>query len=170
MSFTLTPLSSSTLDAYVTLAEMDTYFAGNDRATVLLALSVAQRTSLLNQATIAIDNTQFRGTKYDQRITAGVPDQKRAFPRIIDGVTLDYNSICGLPLVPSDVKTACIEEALAIYQAGTGGRKLLQDQGVKSFVIGGKLSETFIDGAGNRGLLSATSRLLLRKYMGTRIK
>jgi len=72
--------------------------------------------------------------------------------------------------VPPDVKIACIEEALEIYRAGTDGRKLLQDQGVKSFVIGGKLSETFIDGVGNRGLLSATARQLLRKYMGARTK
>ena len=32
MSFTLVPLGTTpTLDAYVTLAELDTYFAGNDR-------------------------------------------------------------------------------------------------------------------------------------------
>jgi hypothetical protein len=173
MSFTLTHLQSSSifvLDSYVTLEEVTTYLTGDDRATAFLTLTDQQKTSYLNRATLAIDAAPFRGTKYDLGITAGVPDQKRAFPRIIDGVTLDYNSTIGLPIVPPDVKTACIEEVLAIQQAGTGGRKLLQDQGVKSFVIGGKLSETFIDGAGNRGLLSATSKLLLRKYMGTRIR
>lgn len=171
MSFTLVPLGTTpTLDAYVTLAEMDAYFAGNDRATALLALTVAQRTSLLNQATQAIDSTPFRGTKHDQGITAGVPDQKRAFPRIIDGVTLDYNSTTSLAIVPQVVKYACMEEALAIQQAGVGGRKQLQDEGVQSFTIGGKLSETFIQGAGNRSLQSATARQLLRKYMGSRIR
>jgi hypothetical protein len=158
------------LDAYVTLAETATYLVGDDRAAEFQALADQQMTSYLNRATQAIDSWNYRGTKYDTGITAGVLDQKRAFPRIIDGVTLDYNSTSGLAIVPQDVKSACIEEALEIYRVGTGGRKLLQDQGVKSFVIGGKLSETFIDGAGNRGLLSATARRLLRKYMGARIK
>lgn len=170
MSFTLVDIPQTpTLDAYVTLAEMDAYFAGNDRATALLALSEAQRTSLLNQATQAIDNTQFRGTKYDTSITAGVHDQKRAFPRIIDGVTLDYNSTSSLAIVPQDVKYACMEEALAIQLAGVGGRKQLQDEGVQSFALANKLSESFIPGAGNRSLQSRAARQLLRKYMGSRI-
>jgi hypothetical protein len=171
MSFLLVPLESTpTLDAYVTLAELDTYFAGNDRATALLALSIAQRTSILNQATRAIDSTPFRGTKHDQGITAGVPDQKRAFPRIIDGVTLDYNSASQLAIVSQDVKYACMEEALAIQQAGVGGRKQLQDEGVQSFTLANKLSESFIPGAGNRSLQSAKARQLLRKYTGSRIR
>jgi len=170
MSFTLTPLSAEPLDAYVTLEELTTYFTGNDRAIALLALTTAQKTSLLNQATQAIDCTPFRGTKYDTGITAGVPDQIRAFPRIIDDVTLDYNSTSSSALVPQDVKYACMEEALAIHQAGVGGRKELQDQGVQSFTIGGKLSETFIQGAGNRSLQSRTARQLLRKYMGSTVR
>jgi hypothetical protein len=171
MSFTLVPLGTTpTLDAYATLAEMDAYFAGNDRATALLALTVAQRTSLLNQATQAVDSTPFRGTKYDQGITAGVPDQKRAFPRIIDRVTLDYNSTTSLAIVPQDVKYACMEEALAIQQAGVGGRKQLQDEGVQSFTLAGKLSESFVPGAGTWTLQSRAARQLLRPYMGSRIR
>jgi len=171
MSFTLVSLGTTpTLDAYVTLAEMDIYFVDNDRATNLLALTDQQQTSLLNQATQAIDNTQFRGTKYDTGITAGAPDQPRAFPRIIDGVTLDYNSTNQLAIVPQDVKYACMEEALAIQQAGVGGRKQLQDEGVQSFTLAGKLSETFIQGAGNHSLQSRAARQLLRKYMGSRIR
>jgi len=165
MSFTLIPLSAEPLDAYASLEELATYFTGNDRAIALLALTTAQKTSLLNWATRAIDSTPFRGTKYDTDITEGVPDQIRAFPRIIDDVTLDYNSISELAFVPLVVKYACMEEALAIQQAGVGGRKELQDQGVQSFSIGGKLSETFIQGAGNRTLQSATARQLLRIYM-----
>ncbi len=170
MSFVLTPIDSATLDSYVTIEELEEYFAGNDRAGDLLALTDLQQTSLLNQATQAIDNTQFRGTKYDTGITAGVPDQPRAFPRIIDGVTLDYNSTSKLAIVPQDVKYACMEEALAIQQAGVGGRKQLQEQGVQSFTLAGKLSETFIQGAGNHSLQSRAARQLLRKYMGSRIR
>jgi hypothetical protein len=171
MSFTLVDIPNTpTLDAYVTLAEMDTYFAGNNRATALLALTVAQRTSLLNQATLAIDSTPFRGTKYDTSIIAGIPNQKRAFPRIIDGVTLDYNSITSLAIVPQVVEYACMEEALAIQQAGVGGRKQLQDEGVQSFTLAGKLSESFVPGAGAWSLQSKTARQLLRPYMGSRIR
>jgi hypothetical protein len=171
MSFTLVPIEQTpALDAYVTLVEVDTYFAGNDWATALLALTVAQRTSLLNQATQAIDSTPFRGTKYDIGLTEGVPDQKRVFPRIIDGVTLDYNSTTSQAIVPQVVKYACMEEALAIQQAGVGGRKQLQDEGVQSFTLAGKLSESCIPGAGNRSLQSAKARQLLRKYMGSRLR
>jgi len=171
MSFTLTHLTETpTLDAYVTLAELDAYFAGNDRAVDLLALAESKRISLLNQATQAIDRTKFRGTKYDQTITAGVPDQIRAFPRIIDGVTLNYNTTTSAAAVPNEVKSACMEEALAIFQAGVGGRRQLQEEGVQSFNIGGKLSENFIPGAGTQTLQSMTARQLLRPFMGARLR
>ena len=158
------------LDAYATLAEMATYLAGDGRAAEFLALADPQKTSYLNRATQAIDSGKFRGTKYDTGITAGVLDQKRAFPRIIDGVTLDYNSTSRLAIVPQDVKSACIEEALEIYLAGLGGRKRLQDEGVQSFTVAGKLSETFVVGAGSQCLLSSAARRLLRKYLGSRIR
>jgi len=158
------------LNAYVTLDEAAAYLLGDNRAAEFLALDNQQKTSLLNRATQAIDSWNYRGTKYDTGITAGIPDQKRAFPRIIDGVTLDYNSTSGLAIVPQDVKSACIEEALEIYRAGIGGRKRLQDEGVQSFTVAGKLSETFVVGAGSQCLLSSAARRLLRKYLGSRIR
>lgn len=171
MSFTLIDIETTpALDAYVTLDEMDEYFTGNDRATDLLALTVAQRTSLLNQATRAIDMTRFRGTKYDQGITAGVQDQARAFPRIIDHVTLNWNDSTSAAIVPDEVKNACMEEALAIYLAGVGGRRQLQEEGVQSFSLVGKLSETFAPGAGTQTLQSTIAKQLLRPYMGTRLR
>ena len=72
--------------------------------------------------------------------------------------------------MPQDVKYACMEEALAIQQAGVGGRKQLQDEGVQSFTLANKLSESFIPGAGNRSLQSAKARQLLRQYTGSRIR
>ena len=110
-----------TLDAYVTLAEVTTYLTGDDRATAFHALTDQQKTSYLNRATKAIDSQPVRGKKSDMGITAGVPDQIRAFPRIIDGIILDYNSTSKVAIVPPDVKIACIEEALEIYRAGTEG-------------------------------------------------
>jgi hypothetical protein len=160
----------TTLDAYVTLAELTTYFSGDDRATAFLALTDLQKTSYLNRATKAIDSVPVRGTKYDLNITDGAADQARAFPRIIDGEILDYDSATGTALVPPDVKYACMEEALELYRNGTGGRRLLQEQGVQSFSIGGKLSETFIAGAVTTGLQSAKARQYLRRYMGVAIR
>jgi hypothetical protein len=160
----------TTLDAYVTLEEVTAYFSGDDRAAAFLALTDSQKTSYLNRATKAIDSVPVRGNKYDLNITDGVPDQARAFPRIIDGEILDYNRTAETALVPPDVKYACMEEALAIQQYETGGRKQLQDQGVQSFTIGGKLSETFVQGAGNRTVQSAAARRLLRKYMGSMVR
>lgn len=160
----------TTLDAYVTLEEVAAYFSGDDRAAAFLALTDPQKTSYLNRATKAIDSVPVRGIKYDLNITDGVPDQARAFPRIIDGEILDYNRTAGTAFVPPDVKYACMEEALAIMQSEIGSRKQLQDQGVQSFTIGGRLSETFIEGAGNRTVQSATARRLLRKYMGSMVR
>ncbi len=105
----------TTLDAYVTLEELTTYFSGDDRAAAFLALTDLQKTSYLNRATKAIDSVPVRGTKYDLNITDGAADQARAFPRIIDGEILDYNRTTGTTLVPPDVKYACMEEALALY-------------------------------------------------------
>ena len=116
----------------MTLAEVTTYFSGDDRATAFLALTDLQKTSYLNRATKAIDSVPVRGTKYDLNITDGAPDQARAFPRIIDGEILDYNRTTGTTFVPPDIKSACMEEALAIQQSEIGGRKQLQDQGVQS--------------------------------------
>lgn len=163
-------ITSPTLDAYVTIEEMEAYFVGNDRAETLLALTDDQKASLLNQATRAVDNTKFRGTKYDTSYTDGLPDQTRAFPRIINHSTLDYNSTTSTAVVPQAVKNACMEEALAIHIAGVGGRRQLQEEGVQSFTVAGKLSETFVIGAGAGSLQSLTARQLLRPYVGCRTR
>ena len=88
-----------------------------------------QKTSYLNRATKAIDSVPVRGPKYDLNITDGAPDQARAFPRIIDGEILDYNSTTGTTLVPPDVKYACMEEALAIQQSESVGESCYRIRG-----------------------------------------
>jgi hypothetical protein len=117
-----------------------------------------------------IDALPLRGSKHDTTITAGVPDQLLQFPRIIDGVTLDYNSTSGVAIVRQDVKWACLEEAIAILATGAGGRRQLQEEGVQSFSIGGKLSETFIAGACCSGLQSAQARRYMRRYLGAMVR
>lgn len=93
------------------------------------------------------------------------------FPRIIDGVTLDWDHGTDLPTIPAAVKLACLEEAIAIYQAGTsGGLKDLQEQGVSAMSIGGKLSYSFVPGASSSPLLSAAARRIMRRYVGAEVR
>lgn len=124
----------------------------------------------LQEATRRIDALPLRGRKYDTGITAGVPDQPLEFPRVIDGITLDYNSTTGEAIIPNAVKWACLEEAIQILAQGSGGRRELQEQGVQSFSIGGKLSETFRVGAGIEGLISAQARRYMRKFVGAELR
>ena len=72
--------------------------------------------------------------------------------------------------VPDAVKRACLEEAIAILAAGSGSLKDLQEQGVSSMSIGGKLSYTFIAGAGNSGLQSAAAKRYMRRYIGAEVR
>jgi hypothetical protein len=162
MSITGTQISSASIEAYVIISEASAYFASDPRATAFLALS-AGMTWYLNRATRAIDALPLRGRKY---LLDG--SQERQFPREYrDGYDMD--ELTGVAEVPDDVESACCEEALAIYLAGStsSGRRTLQEQGVKSFSIGGKLQETFTDGAKDmyRGLKSADAYRLLSKYI-----
>lgn len=164
------PVSCSPLNAYVTLAEAKAYLANDSRATAFLLLTDADMSVYLNRATLAIDSQKLRGTKYDTSFTDGLPTQPHEFPRIINGQILNYHEEQDLAFVPADVQTACIEEALELYRAGTGGRKLLQEQGVTQFSLPGMVSESFEAGLSNRTLFSATARQIMRRYTGARMR
>ena len=155
----------------------NSYISSIDEADILAARrpnsaswSGDGKASALQEATRRIDALPLRGRKYDTGITAGIPDQALEFPRIIDGETLDWNSSTSTAFVPLAVQWACLEEAISILAAGECGRRQLQEEGVQSFSIGGKLSETFIAGAGTTGLQSAKARQYLRRYMGVAIR
>lgn len=149
-------------DSYIVTIELaEAYFADDPRATAWLLLSDALKAWYLQRATKAIDALPLRGRKFDRDGT-----QDRQFPREYrDGY--DQNELSGEAEVPQAVEDACCEEALAIYSQGTSGRIALQEQGVQSFSIGGKLSETFRPGASNihYGLKSADAYRLLAKYI-----
>ena len=152
-----TPTASSYLDA----ASADTLAASRPTNTNWAAATAAQKLAALEEATRRIDSMILRGTKYDS-------DQALEFPRIIDGVTVgnaDQDAE-----VPSQVLWACLEEAMAIIGAGSGSLKDLQEQGVSSMSIGGKLSYTFIAGAGNSGMQSAAAKRYMRKYIGAEVR
>lgn len=151
------PTASSYLDA----ASADTLAASRPTNTAWEAATATAQLAALEEATRRIDGMVLRGTKYD-------PDQALEFPRIIDGVTVgnaDQDAE-----VPTQVLWACLEEAIAIIAAGSGSLKDLQEQGVSSMSIGGKLSYTFIAGAGNSGLQSAAAKRYMRKYIGAEVR
>lgn len=160
-------------DSYIeTDAELEALIGADPRAAAvaLKALAAASQEWYCQEATRHIDQLPLRGTKYDIDIVAGIPDQPRAFPRIIDGITCDWNSSTSLAIVPTDIKRACMEEAIAIYAHLASGaatkRQDLQAQGVKSYSIG-KLSETFGGAPANRsyGMLSQEAYRYLSKYV-----
>jgi hypothetical protein len=150
-------------NSYVTESEAAAYFADNPKATAFLAL--ASTAWYLQEATRNIDALVLRGQKYDLSYTGTVANQALEFPRYIDEQIVGDAS--GTAVVPDAVKNACMEEALAIYLAGTsGGLKDLQEQGVQSMSIGGKLSYSFVPGGNASPLLSAVAKRIMRRYMG----
>ena len=151
------PTESSYLDA----ASADTLAASRPTNTAWAAASSVEKLAALEEATRRIDSMILRGTKYDS-------DQALEFPRIIDGVTVgnaDQDAE-----VPTQVLWACLEEAIAILAAGSGSLKDLQEQGVSSMSVGGKLSYTFIAGAGTSGLQSAAANRYMRRYIGAEVR
>jgi hypothetical protein len=161
-------------DSYIeTDAELEALIGADPRASAiaLKALAAASQEWYCQEATRHIDQLPLRGTKYDNDVVAGVPDQPRAFPRVIDGLTLDWNSSTSLAIVPSDVKRACVEEAIAVYaeqSAGGTSRASLQEAGVASYQIPGIISETFRSGSSRErqnGLQSTAAYRLLSKYI-----
>lgn len=156
---------SSSSDSYIgSSVELEAMIGDDPRtaAAALKAASDAAQAWYCQEATRNIDGLILRGDKYD-------PDQALEFPRIIDGVTVgnaDQDAE-----VPDAVKRACLEEAIAIYGAGSsGGRQALQAQGVASYQIPGILSETFRAGAGSETLLSQRARQIMRRYMGAAVR
>jgi hypothetical protein len=162
-------------DSYIeTDAELETLIGSDPRtaAAALKAATAGAQEWYCAEATRRIDALSLRGTKWDLTTLNGVPAQTLEFPRAIDGVGVgNGEDFVTDPDVPDWVKQACKEEAIAIYASGAGGgRRELQEQGVQSYSIGGKLSETFRAGAGTEGLQSPQARRLMRRYMGAEVR
>ena len=160
-------------DSYIeTDAILEAMMGANPSASAvaLKALAADSQAWSCQEATRHIDRLTLAGQKYDTDIVAGVAVQALQFPRIIDGVTCNWNDSTDLPIVPQAVKDACMEEALTIFSQGAGGRRDLQEQGVASDSIGGKLQETFRPGAGTENLLSSKARHIMRRFVGAEIR
>jgi len=100
----------------------------------------ANKEKALHMAERLIESVPWRGQPYD----LDEDDQPGKWPRVIDGVTKDWDDDESEAVVPEEIIFAIYEEALAILQIGNSGRQKLRSEGVKSFSISGKVSETFV--------------------------
>ncbi len=157
-------------DSYITTDAILETMIGSDPRTAAVALKAAAAATqawYCQKATKNIDALPLRGRKYERD-----GSQALQFPREYMtpyGWYPDCNEE-GTVEVPQAVIDACLEEAIAIYAAtaaGNSSRQALQEAGVRSFSIGGKLSETFAPGAANRffGLKSPDAYRLISKYI-----
>lgn len=143
---------TSVSDSYIlTIEDLEARIGADPRAAAI-ALKVADSTTqtwYLQKATAIIDNLPLKGSTYNY-IDKSSPDsdeQARMFPRVINGYAYDWDDDTSTAIVPEDVKKACVEEAISLYDfyvtsTGDQKRRKLQNQGVTGFSIG-KLSETY---------------------------
>ena len=156
-----TPTASSYLDA----ASADTLAASRPTNTAWAAASSVEKLAALEEATRRIDSMVLRGNKYDS-------DQALEFPRIIDGVVVGDEDQAAV--VPDLVKRACLEEAMTIIDCSSSAdkteRRSLQEQGVRSYSLGGGYSETFDASSVGGGLESRAAARYMRRYTGAVVR
>jgi|GEM_PF-765304 len=172
IDFELGPVYESGADpvdgeAYVSVVDATAWLTAHQVSiTAWTAATADQQAAALIEASDNIDSLPLKGCKYADDIT-----QPRAFPRIPDraGRTIgtdetNFQSETDYSVVPQEVKDACCLEALELLKQGSSGRKELREQGVKSYSIAGKLSETFVDASIPR-LISRKARDKLRFWL-----
>lgn len=148
------------------------YFAGDPRAAAFIA-TPANMDWYLRRATKTIDAMPLAGLTYyiyNRNTTIDADEQSLAFPRVIDGKIHEWNDDTGLPIVPQNVKDACCEEALALYEFYADDdaqeRYDRQEQGVSS-ASNPAGSESYQAGiiAKRRGLHSVAAYDLMKGYL-----
>ena len=173
MSRTLIAITDDATDAYISVAAATTWFTAHVIFPAAWTAATAdQKAAALVEASDSIDALPLKGCKY-----ADDQSQARAFPRIPDRAAqitpcdseTNFQSDQDYSEVPQEVLDACCLEALEILKQGASGRKELREQGVKSFSLGGKLSETFEDVPVPK-LLSRKARDKLRFWIGSMVE
>ena len=158
-------VTAPTESSYLDVASADTLAASRPTNTAWAAASSVEKLAALEEATRRIDSMVLRGNKYDS-------DQALEFPRIIDGVTVgnaDQDAE-----VPTQVLWACLEEAMTIIDCSSSAdkteRRSLQEQGVRSYSLGGGYSETFDASSVGGGLESRAAARYMRRYTGAVVR
>lgn len=157
-------------DSYIETDAILEALIGSDPRTAAMTLKAAAAATqawYCQEATRRIDAMMLRGCKYDL-------DQTLEFPRVIDGVIVGDEDQA--TVVPDLVKRACMEEAIAIIDRTSSTdkteRRSLQEQGVRSFSLGGGYSETFDVSSVSRGdgLESRAAARYMRRYTGAAVR
>ena len=175
-------MTTAVSDSYITTIEdLETRLASDPRAAAiaLLAADSTAQTWYLQRATKIIDNMPLKGSTYNyiDKSSPSSDEQALMFPRVINGYPYDWDDETSTAIVPEDVKKACVEEAIALYDfyvssPGDQKRRKLQDQGVKSFSVG-KLSESYGDvrtSAKWKGMHSQDAYDLMRGYIAGAVR
>ncbi len=160
---------------YVTSDEMDAYVADRPDAAAWDALTGDEQEALLVFVSGLIDSLPFTGKKYEYDIET----QPLQWPRLIKtrrGWVAERDAD-GVAVIPGPIKDAVCEETLARLDTTNDSRRKLQEGGVKSFNIGGKLSEAYGAELKGGGILSTplrswTAYRLLEPYLakGARVR
>jgi len=173
-----TTVSSSYI---TTIEDLEARLASDPRAAAiaLLAADSTTQTWYLQRATKLIDNLYLKGSTYNyiDKSSPASDEQALMFPRVINGYAVDWDDDTSTAIVPEDVKTATVEEAIALYDfyvtsAGDQKRRKLQDQGIKSFSVG-KLSESYGNVAVSakwKGLHSQDAYDLMKQYIAGAVR
>jgi len=147
---------------YTSVAAADTYFATRLFVAAWDAASDDEKAAALTMSEAVIEAIPWRGILYDS-------DQDDQWPRVIDEITVDYDVDENEAIVPDEIERTVYEEALETLNTGGSTRRKLQREGVKSYRIGAKISETYSDqpggAAGVVGLSSEIAYRLIKRWI-----
>ena len=168
--------------SYITTTELaDAYFANDPRTSAIafLALTTDQKAWYLQRATKIMDALPLKGSTYYyiDKTSPSSDEQELQFPRVINEMVVSWDDSTSAAVVPQEVKDACCEEALSLYDFYVASdddqkRRKLQTQGVSSFSLG-DLSENYggISAASKwKGLHSQESYDLMKQYIAGAVR
>jgi hypothetical protein len=168
-------------DSYIpTDTALEALIGADKRASAiaLKAASASDQAWYCQEATRHIDSLHLRGQRHEleyiengsqKDINQDGLTQILEFPRVIDGYVIDWDHGTNKPIVPAQVKLACLEEAIWILQHGDDQRLDNQQTGVASQSIAGA-SESYVTGFGLQILLSPRARQIMRRYTGAEVR
>ncbi len=144
LAIVVTP-GAANANSYVTLIEADDFFFSHTEFETWDRLDTPTKQRHMIRATRELDQEMLGTLKYDNTLTAGVPNQALNCPRNIDiqGAT---------KFIPSAVKRATCEQISANIQGSSAGwRSDLRAQGVVEVELGDGTREKYADGSGSGG-------------------
>ena len=146
-----------TATAYLSVADADAYFAASFNAAAWAALSDADKTIALGEATKWLETLCWAGEKCD----AGQP---LAWPRVVEAAGCCSGADCSA--LPPALVQATAELALALYQDQTAiiGGGGASGSAIKRSKLGDLEVEYFEGGTGTGGRYGSNAPLVLQRF------